>query len=84
MEWPGRQRLADLEGFVELAPDVCPAACQDDAGVLGGMAAAGCVAVALEDAAEVSEQIADAGLLAARVPLIDLKGKMENSPDPGK
>ena len=39
---------------MELAPDVCPAACQDDAGVLGGMAAAGCVAVALEDAAEVA------------------------------
>lgn len=35
------------------------------------MAAVGCVAVALEDTAEVSQQIAEAGLLAARVPLIE-------------
>lgn len=35
------------------------------------MAAVGRIAVALEDASKISQQIAEAGLLAARVPLIE-------------
>jgi len=59
-----------LQGFLEFAPGVGPAGGERDARMLRSVGLVGGVAIALEDAAKVSEQVIEAGAATAGVPLV--------------
>jgi len=65
----GGRGVPGFEGFVELAPGVCPAGSKGDAGVSGSPRVIGGVAVGLEDAGVAGQQVIEAGGAAAGVPL---------------
>ena len=68
---PGGEGLSCFEGFVELAPRVRPAGDEDDAGSFGSPGVVTGVGVGLQEALVISQQVVEAGGLAAGMPLVE-------------